>query len=117
MITRVNIQQKEELLHWKTRVEKVKQYIETHLSEDLHLTTVSKKLEYNKFTLRNIFKEQQHESYHGYVERKRMEKALNLLLGGKWIKEVMSETGYRHSSTFNKAFKKRYNNPPGHFRK
>lgn len=117
MITKVNIQQKEEWLHWKTRVEKVKEYVQEHISEDLRITTVSRTLQYNKFTLRNIFKEQQHESYHHYVERKRMEKALQLLLEGKWIKEVMSETGYRHSSTFNKAFKKRFNNPPGHFRK
>jgi AraC-like DNA-binding protein len=117
MITRVKIQQKEELLHWKTRVEKVKEYVSENLAGDLHITTVSEKFSLNKFTLQHIFKEQQDETYREYVERMRMDKALLLLNEGKWVKEVMDATGFRNRGTFNLAFKKRYNLPPGFFKK
>ena len=75
MITRVTIQQKEELLHWKTRVEKVKEYVSQNLAGDLRITTVCEKINLNQFTLRHIFKEQQKETYREYVERIRMDKA------------------------------------------
>lgn len=117
MNTPNSIQPKEEMPQWKTRVEKVMEYVDNHLSEDLRIATVSEKLNLNKFTLRNIFKEHQHETFHAYVERKRMDKALQMLNEGKWVKEIMPETGYRNHSTFNLAFKKRFKYPPRHFRK
>lgn len=117
MITRVTIQQKEELLYWNTRIEKVKEYVSENLSGDLRINTVCKKLNLNQFTLQHIFKEQQNETYRGYVERMRMEKAFQLLKEGKWVKEVFPATGYRNWSTFSRAFKKRYKYPPTFFKK
>ena len=107
----------EELLHWKTRVEKVKEYVSQNLGGDLRITTVCEKINLNQFTLRHIFKEQQKETYREYVERIRMEKALHLLEEGKWVKEVMYITGYKNRGTFNLAFKKKYKHPPGFFKK
>jgi AraC-like DNA-binding protein len=46
-----------------------------------------------------------------------MEKALQLLKEGKWVKEVMDATGYKNRGTFNHAFKKRYRFPAGFFKK
>ena len=117
MITRFTIQQKEELLYWKTRVEKVKEYVSENLAGDLRITTVCKEFDLNKFTLQHIFKEQQKETYRGYVERMRMEKAFQLLIEGKWVKEVFPATGYKNWSTFSRAFKKRYEYPPAFFKK
>jgi len=117
MITRVTIEQKEELLHWKTRVEKVKEYVSQNLDSDLHITTVCEKFNLNKFTLQHIFKEQQKETYREYVERMRMEKAFHLLEEGKWVNEAMDLTGYKNRGTFNLAFKKKYKHPPGFFKK
>jgi len=117
MITRVTIQQKEEMLYWKTRVEKVKEYVSENLAGDLQITTVCKKFDLNKFTLDHIFKEQQKETYREYVERMRMEKAFNLLKEGKWVKEVIPEIGYRNWGTFNIAFKKKYKYAPSFFKK
>ena len=107
----------EELLHWKTRVEKVKEYVSQNLGGDLRITTVCEKFNLNQFTLQHIFKEQQKETYREYVERIRMEKALQLLKEGKWVKEVFPATGYRNWSTFSRAFKKRYKYPPAFFKK
>ncbi len=117
MITKVTIHQKEELLHWKTRVEKVKEYVSQNLGDDLHISTVCERLNLNQFTLQHIFKQQQQETYRVFVERIRMEKALQLLKEGKWVKEVMDATGYKNRGTFNRAFKKRYRLPAGFFKK
>jgi len=117
MITSVTIQQKEELLYWKTRVEKVMEYVSENLAGDLRIITVSEKFNLNKSTLQHIFKEQQKETYHEYVERIRMEKALHLLKEGKWVKEVMDITGYKNRGTFSRAFKNRYKCPPNFFKK
>lgn len=117
MADMVTVKNTEELLHWKTRVEKIKDYVEEHLPGDLGTTMVSRQLNLNKFTLQHIFKQQQQETYREYVERIRMDKALQLLKEGKWVKEVMSETGYKNRSTFNTAFKKRYKYPPGYFKR
>jgi len=117
MITRVTIQQKEELLYWKTRVEKVKEYVSENLAGDLRIITVSEKFNLNKSTLQHIFKEQQKETYREYVERMRMDKALHLLKEGKWVKEVSLATGYNNRVAFYKAFKKRFQYSPGYFKK
>jgi two-component system response regulator YesN len=107
----------EELLHWKTRVEKVKEYVSENPGDDLHITTVCEKFNLNKFTLQRIFREQQEETYRGFVERIRMDKALQLLKEGKWVNEVMDATGYKNRGTFNRAFKKRYQLPAKFFKK
>ena len=107
----------DEFPHWKTRVEKVKEYVLENLAGDLRITTVCKKFNLNKFTLQHIFKAQQKETYHEYVERIRMNKALQLLQEGKWVKEVMPATGYRNWSTFEKAFKRRFKYAPVFFKK
>jgi len=111
------IHNSEESLYYKSRVERVKEYVSANLATDLSIGTVAKKFELNKTTLRHLFKKQQHESYHDYVERMRMTKALQLLKEGKWIKEVMPATGYRNWSTFDRAFKRRYKYPPAFFKK
>jgi len=107
----------DEFLYWKTRVEKVKEYVSENLAGDLRIITVSEKFNLNKSTLQHIFKEQQKETYHEYVERMRMDKALHLLKEGKWVKEVISEIGYRNWGTFNIAFKKQYKYAPSFFKK
>lgn len=107
----------DEFPHWKTRVEKVKEYVLENLAGDLRITTVCKKFNLNKFTLQHIFKAQQKETYHEYVERIRVEKALHLLKEGKWVKEVMDITGYKNRGTFNRAFKNRYKFSPIFFKK
>ena len=111
------IENSEESLYYKSRVERVKEYVSANLSADLSLGTVAEKFGLNKITLRHVFKKEQQESYRNYVERKRMEKALQLLKEGKWVKEVMYATGYSNWNTFDKAFKRRYTHPPAFFKK
>jgi two-component system, response regulator YesN len=107
----------EEALYHKSRVERVKEYVSANLAADLNIGTVAANFGLNKITLRHVFKKEQQESYRNFVERKRMEKALQLLKEGKWVKEVMPATGYKNRSTFNNAFIKAFKHPPSHFKK
>jgi AraC-like DNA-binding protein len=111
------IQNSEELLYYKSRVERVKEYVSANVAGDLSIGTVAEKCGLNKVTLRHVFKKEQHESYRNYVEGMRMDKALQLLKQGKWIKEVMPATGYKNRSTFNNAFIKAFKHPPSYFKK
>ena len=117
MITRVNIQQKEELLHWKTRVEKVKDYVTENLAGALDASSVAREMKLTPFTLQSVFKKYEGETFRQYVEKVRMEKAFQLLAEGKWVKEVVVATGYKYRATFEKVFKRRYNYPASYFKK
>ena len=117
MQNRDNIENEDELLHWQSRLERIKEYVLANLAADLSTGTVAGKFGLNEATLRHLFQRQQHESYHDYVERRRMTKALQLLSEGKWVKEVIRAVGYKNKSTFNDAFKKRYRYPASYFKK
>jgi AraC-like DNA-binding protein len=101
----------------QSRVGKIKTYMANNLTNDLSIAAVSQKFELSASTLRHIFKDHQQQSYRHYLEGLRMDKALELLKEGKWVKEVMAATGYTNRSTFNIAFKKRYKYPASHFKK
>lgn len=109
--------QEDELLHWKSRMERIKEFVLANLAADLSSRAVSERFGLNKATLRYLFQNEEHESYHAYVERMRVTKALQLLSEGKWVKEAMREAGYKNRGTFNKAFKKRFKLSPGFFKK
>jgi len=111
------IQDSEKSFYYTNRIERIMEYVLANLAEDLSIGTVAEKFDLNKNTLRHIFKKQQDESYHDYVERMRMDQAFQLLIEGKWVKEVIAATGYKNRSTFNNAFKKRFNHTPGFFKK
>ena len=111
------IENEDELLHWQSRVERIKEYVWANLRRDLRAGTVAGKFGLKESTLRHLFQKQEMESFHDYVERMRITKALQLLREGKWVKEVIPETGYKNRGTFNNAFKKRYKQTPGFFKK
>jgi AraC-like DNA-binding protein len=117
MHNRGTIPNSEEALYYKSRVERVKEYVSANLAADLSIGIVAEKSGMNKTTFRHVFKKEQQESYQEYVERMRMVKALQLLKEGKWIKEVMPATGYKNRGTFNNAFKKAFKHPAGYFKK
>jgi two-component system, response regulator YesN len=106
-----------EVRHEHHRVEKIKLYISGNLKNDLSITVVSQKFDLSPSTLQHIFKKHQHQSYRRYIEETRMNKAMELLKEGKWIKEIMNATGYKYRGTFNMAFKRKFKHPPGYFRK
>jgi two-component system response regulator YesN len=106
----------EEILQWQSRVEKIKNYVNENLSAKLDATSVANHMKLTSFTLQTVFKKHQGETFHKYVERVRMQKAFQLLEEGKWVKEIMTATGYKHRTTFENAFKRIFGYPPAYFK-
>ncbi len=101
----------------QSRLERIKEYIAANVSSDLSASTVSRTFELSVSTLLHIFKQHEQQTYQHYLEQTRMKKAMELIKGGKWVKEVMHATGYKNRGTFYNAFKRKYQLPPRHFQK
>jgi AraC-like DNA-binding protein len=112
------IQGAEETFHYKSRVERVKEYVLGNLAGDLSIEAVAEKFGLSTSALRHIFKKHTGRPYYQYVQEMRMNKAYELIARkGERIQQAMYATGYKYRSSFNKAFKKRFNHPPGYFSK
>ena len=112
------IHQAGELHDWQSRVERVKDYVSANLSGGLSIEVVAEKFKLSTSTLGHIFKKHTGRSYHQYVQEMRMNKAFELITReGQRIQEAMYATGYKYRSSFNKAFKKRFQHAPGYFQK
>jgi AraC-like DNA-binding protein len=107
-----------ELFQEYSRVEQVKKYISENIASDLSASIVSHRFELSVSSLHHLFKNYQGQSYHHYVEDARMKIAFYLITKeGKRIGEAMYATGYKNRSTFRAAFKKKFRQRPGLFRK
>jgi AraC-like DNA-binding protein len=104
-----------EVRHEHHRVEKIKLYISGNLKNDLSITVVSQKFDLSPSTLQHIFKKHQHQSYRRYVEKARMNRAMEIIKAGRWIQEIMDATGYKSRSAFYRAFKRTFKHSPRHF--
>lgn len=84
MQTPHNMENADQFLQWQSRLVRIKEYVSANLAAYLSSRTVSEKFGLNEATLRHLFQKQEDESFHDYVERMRMAKALQLLSEGKW---------------------------------
>jgi AraC family transcriptional regulator, transcriptional activator of the genes for pyochelin and ferripyochelin receptors len=79
---------------------------------------ISQKVGMNEFKLKNGFRELFGNGVYEYLRTERMLEARHLLSnGGKNVKEVAALTGYKSVNSFIKAFKKKYGQTPGDYRK
>lgn len=107
---------KQEEGYEKKLVTKIASYLSEHIHESLKVSDVAAIFKLSTSTIQRLFKNHLHQTFQHYLEDMRMTKAMNLVKQGLRIKEVMYATGYKYRSTFNKAFLKKYNHPPGYFR-
>ena len=64
--------------------------------------------------LKKSFKNMYGDSIYSYYQKQRLQKANELLLGGRHnVKQVAEAIGYNNVSNFTLAFKKQYKNVPG----
>jgi len=79
---------------------------------------IAQKVGMNEFKLKNGFRELFGNGVYEYLRTERMQEARSLLNDrGRSIKEVAALTGYRSVNSFIKAFKKKFGQTPGEFRK
>ncbi|WNS43165.1 helix-turn-helix domain-containing protein [Paenibacillus sp. MMS20-IR301] len=99
-----------------TSIESAKQYIETHLPDDLSLETVAARVFISPKYLSRLFKEEVGTTYTDYVTGRRMEQAKLLIENNNMTVEQVAETvGYGTTAYFIKRFKEMYGCTPGNY--
>lgn len=102
----------------KSVVGQVKEYIRTHLGEEINRSTVAKQVYLNPDYLARIFKKETGKSIGAYLMEKRLHEAKKLLVQtGTHINEIAQRVGYDNFSYFSQIFKDKVGMTPGEYRK
>lgn len=98
---------------------KIRQRIDTeYVNPNMSLSMVADEFMISEVYLSQFFKEQMGMNFSDYVEKKRLDHAVRLLVAsGEAIAEIASSVGYNSSNTFFKAFKRAYGMSPTEYRK
>ncbi|WP_299683569.1 AraC family transcriptional regulator [uncultured Dokdonia sp.] len=103
---------------YKSRINRVFQYIDQNLENDLSLQQLSEIAFFSPYHFHRIFKYITNETVNEYVTRRRLEKAAAALLHTNTpITEIALLSGFKDNSTFTRAFKKFYGVAPSLFKK
>ncbi len=99
------------------RIEQVLAYIKENLDQDLSIELLAKEFYLNKYYLMHLFKEVTGYSLYGYIRKKRIMKASDLIKGGMQAGEVCSLCGFGDYSAFVRAFKNEFHLSPKQYYK
>lgn len=98
-------------------IEKVIEYIESHLDDKLDLEKVAEASQYSKYHLHRMFADMVGMTIHDYVQRRQLTEAAKLLVfSDKPIIEISFICGYESQQAFSRAFKSMYKMPPAEYR-
>lgn len=101
----------------RTVTEKVIDFIETHLDEELTLERLAKETSYSKFYLARAFKEDTGGTVYKYIQCRRLDRAAKQLAGTDIpIAGIAYEAGYGSQQAFTEAFRKEYHLTPKIYR-
>ena len=101
-----------------TVVEKIVDYIETHINEDLSLDKIANALNYSKFYIARIFTEETKCTVYKYIQGRRLSLAAQKLVETEQpIVEIAYEAHYDSQQAFTLAFKQLYECTPNVYRK
>ena len=113
----MNVKADTENLYHK-RINKVIHYINNHLDENLDIEKLARLGNYSTYHFHRIMRAYLGESLGAFVVRLRLETAATLLShSNEAINEIAFKVGYENPSSFNKAFKKRFEVSPAELRK
>ena len=110
---------KDQTIHadYKSRINKVFQFIDENLGSDLSLNTLAEIACFSPFHFHRIFKFTTNETLNEYVTRQRIEKsALDLLHKTLSTTELAHKYGFSDNSSFSRAFKKYFGISPTEFK-
>ncbi|NWL86304.1 DNA-binding response regulator [Paenibacillus sp. 79R4] len=103
--------------HSPSVVEKVKEYIQQHLSEDLSREDIASQVYLNPDYLTRIFKKETGMSISDYLLQQRLNIAASLLANtGLSVSSIAAQIGYANFSHFSRMFKKYYDKSPLEYR-
>ncbi|MCX7746422.1 MAG: AraC family transcriptional regulator [Clostridia bacterium] len=97
-------------MEYISRINRVQDYIEANLREELSLDTLAEISGFSKFHFHRIFSGIVKETLLSYINRIRMERAISLLLHNpsQSITEVAMMLGFSESAAFSRLFKKHF---------
>lgn len=99
-------------------IQKVCDYVDEHLSEDISLEQMADYINVSSFYLSKLFKEEKGITFINFISEKRLEKARQLLEETELsIKEITAEVGYNDQNYFSRIFKNKYGVSPKEYRK
>ncbi len=99
-------------------IEAAAAYLEANLAADHSLGAISRAAHLNEFKLKKGFRERYDTTVFGFLRRKRMERASELLReDDRTIIDVANEVGYANPSHFTRAFRERFGMNPKSFAK
>ena len=99
------------------RIEKVLSYINGNLDQELSIELLAKEFYLNKYYLMHLFKQETGYPLYGYIQKKRIMKASDLIKRGMQAGEVCSLCGFGDYSSFVRAFKKEFRLSPKQYYK
>lgn len=107
------------LAHYQARMQRVLDYIDQHLGDDLDLDTVSGIAAFSKFHFHRQFTATFELSVHRYVQLARMKRASGRLASkdAESVTEIAMDAGYESPDAFARAFRKRLGQSPSEFRR
>jgi AraC-like DNA-binding protein len=103
--------------HDLERIHQAKMIVEKNLLNPCSLIELAHKVGLNDFKLKKGFREVLGTTVFSYLYDLRMEKAKMLLTGGRSVREVAYEVGYKNAHHFTKAFKKKFGYLPSGIKK
>ena len=109
-------EESKELNCQQRRLERIKVYINEKLCCDLIAAVVSKKFGISISTLHHSFKKDLLQIYQQYVEKERMNKAMEMIRQGKGIQQDLFGNGYKSRFTFYNPFKRTFQHSPATFK-
>lgn len=99
-------------------VNKIIEYIDQNIDEELSLEHLSKKFHYSKFHLVRLFDKEQGKTIHQYIKEKRLSRAAEALSEEvRPITDIAYEAHYNSPQAFTQAFYKVYECSPRAYRK
>lgn len=104
--------------YYNERINNVIQYITNHLDENLDIVKLAQIGNYSTYHFHRIMRAYLGESLGAFIVRLRLETASTLLIHSVGaISDIAFKVGYENPTSFNKAFKKRFEISPVEFRK
>ncbi|MEA4827987.1 MAG: AraC family transcriptional regulator [Clostridium sp.] len=99
-------------IKYDPRIESILSFINSNLDKNLSIDTISKKFYLNKYYLMHLFKKETGYTLYGYIQKKRIIRASDLIKSGMQAGDVCSLCGFGDYSTFVRAFKREFNLSP-----
>ncbi len=94
------------------RVAQIRNYIDTHLEEDLSIEQIAEEFFVSKYHMMRQFREQTGQSVHNYLTERRLLHARALISSGMRATESCFRSGFRSYSSFTRAYGKRFGVTP-----